>query len=132
MHLKKAIGIGIGMFILYIGLKNASLLSFSANPGSFIPLGDSMKLDSSIIPALTFANDSAKLALVGIFLNIGFLLRGTRGGMLLSIIITSILGCYLQFFSGIFITIVMTGLDQDMMQKNLSCKNLREAQKNQY
>ena len=84
MHLKKAIGIGIGMFILYIGLKNASLLSFSANPGSFIPLGDSMKLDSSIIPALTFANDSAKLALVGIFLNIGFLLRGTRGGMLLS------------------------------------------------
>lgn len=62
MHLKKAIGIGIGMFILYIGLKNASLLSFSANPGSFIPLGDSMKLDSSIIPALTFANDSAKLA----------------------------------------------------------------------
>lgn len=39
---------------------------------------------------------------------------------------------YKQFFSGIFITIVMTGLDQDMMQKNLSCKNLREAQKNMY
>jgi Na+/proline symporter len=37
-----------------------------------------------------------------------------------------------QFFSGIFITIVMTGLDQDMMQKNLSCKNLKEAQKNMY
>ncbi len=35
-----------------------------------------------------------------------------------------------QFFSGAFITIVMTGLDQDMMQKNLSCKNLKEAQKN--
>ena len=37
-----------------------------------------------------------------------------------------------QFFSGIFITIVMTGLDQDMMQKNLSCRNLREAKKNMY
>jgi len=37
-----------------------------------------------------------------------------------------------QFFSGIFIVIVMTGLDQDMMQKNLSCKNLKEAQKNMY
>ena len=37
-----------------------------------------------------------------------------------------------QFISGIFITIVMTGLDQDMMQKNLSCKNLKEAQKNMY
>lgn len=37
-----------------------------------------------------------------------------------------------QFVSGIFITIVMTGLDQDMMQKNLSCKNLKDAQKNMY
>ncbi|MGM0375150.1 MAG: sodium:solute symporter [Bacteroidota bacterium] len=35
-----------------------------------------------------------------------------------------------QFLSGIFITIVMTGLDQDMMQKNLSCRNLKEARKN--
>ena len=37
-----------------------------------------------------------------------------------------------QFLSGIFITIVMTGLDQDMMQKNLSCRSLRDAQKNMY
>ncbi len=37
-----------------------------------------------------------------------------------------------QFLSGAFITIVMTGLDQDMMQKNLTCKNLHEAQKNMY
>lgn len=37
-----------------------------------------------------------------------------------------------QFFSGIFITIVMTGLDQDMIQKNLTCRNLKDAQKNMY
>ncbi|MFA6582619.1 MAG: sodium:solute symporter [Paludibacter sp.] len=37
-----------------------------------------------------------------------------------------------QFFSGIFIAIVMTGLDQDMMQKNLTCKNLKSAKKNMY
>ena len=37
-----------------------------------------------------------------------------------------------QFFSGMFITIVMTGLDQEMMQKNLSCPNLRDAQKNMF
>ncbi|KAA6304795.1 Sodium:solute symporter, partial [termite gut metagenome] len=37
-----------------------------------------------------------------------------------------------QFISGIFIVIVMTGLDQDMMQKNLSCRNLKEAQRNMY
>ena len=35
-----------------------------------------------------------------------------------------------QFFAGMFITIVMTGLDQDMMQKNLSCRNLKDARKN--
>jgi solute:Na+ symporter, SSS family len=35
-----------------------------------------------------------------------------------------------QFFAGMFITIVMTGLDQDMMQKNLSCRNLGDARKN--
>ncbi|KZS38288.1 sodium:solute symporter [Aquimarina aggregata] len=35
-----------------------------------------------------------------------------------------------QFLSGIFIAIVMTGLDQDMMQKNLTCKSLKDAQKN--
>lgn len=34
-----------------------------------------------------------------------------------------------QFLSGMFITIVMTGLDQGLMQKNLTCKNLRDAQK---
>ncbi|MDR3251741.1 MAG: sodium:solute symporter [Tannerella sp.] len=37
-----------------------------------------------------------------------------------------------QFFSGVFTSIVMTGLDQDMMQKNLSCRSLKDAQKNMY
>ena len=34
-----------------------------------------------------------------------------------------------QFLSGVFIVLVMTGVDQDMMQKNLTCKTLRGAQK---
>ena len=37
-----------------------------------------------------------------------------------------------QFLGGMFITIVMTGLDQDMMQKNLSCRNIKDAKKNIY
>jgi Na+/proline symporter len=37
-----------------------------------------------------------------------------------------------QFLAGALITIVMTGLDQDMMQKNLSCRNLGDAQKNMF
>ena len=35
-----------------------------------------------------------------------------------------------QFLAGVFTTVAMTGLDQDMMQKNLSCKDLKSAQKN--
>lgn len=37
-----------------------------------------------------------------------------------------------QFISGIFITVAMTGLDQEMMQKNLSCRNIKAAQKNMF
>jgi len=37
-----------------------------------------------------------------------------------------------QFFSGIFITIAIVGMDQDMMQKNLTCKNIKDAQKNMF
>ncbi len=37
-----------------------------------------------------------------------------------------------QFVAGAFMAIVMTGLDQDMMQKNLTCRNLKESQKNMF
>lgn len=37
-----------------------------------------------------------------------------------------------QFFGGMFIAIAMTGLDQDLMQKNLTCRSLKDAQKNMY
>src|ERR1700743_373540 len=37
-----------------------------------------------------------------------------------------------QFLGGLFITVGMTGLDQDLMQKNLSMKNIKEAQKNMF
>lgn len=37
-----------------------------------------------------------------------------------------------QFFSGIFITIAIVGMDQDMMQKNLTCRNIKDAQKNMF
>ncbi len=37
-----------------------------------------------------------------------------------------------QILGGIFISIAMTGLDQEMMQKNISCRNLKEAQKNMF
>lgn len=39
---------------------------------------------------------------------------------------------YKHFFGGMFLAIAMTGLDQDLMQKNLTCRNIKEAQKNMY
>lgn len=39
---------------------------------------------------------------------------------------------YKQFFAGALLAIVMTGLDQDMMQKNLTCRTLKDAQKNMF
>jgi SSS family transporter len=39
---------------------------------------------------------------------------------------------YKQFFGGMFIAIAMTGLDQDLMQKNLTCKTIGDAKKNMY
>ena len=37
-----------------------------------------------------------------------------------------------QFFGGMFLAIAMTGLDQDLMQKNLTCRTIKDAQKNMY
>ena len=43
--------------------------------------------------------------------------------------IGGIINIFSNSFSGMFMAIVMTGLDQDQMQKNLSCRNLKDAQK---
>ena len=37
-----------------------------------------------------------------------------------------------QLLGGIFVTIAVVGLDQDLMQKNLSCANIKDAQKNMF
>ncbi|MDR1370757.1 MAG: sodium:solute symporter [Dysgonamonadaceae bacterium] len=68
---------------------------------------------------------------------------GTNGGSLLSVVNDSEMSkifffedvndkryFFKQFLAGVFTVIAMTGLDQDMMQKTLSCKNFRDSQKN--
>ncbi len=82
--------------------------------------------------------------LLAVLLTIGFILHHMQAGMgdIISkvwhsdyskMLITDVYHpkfFFKQFISGMFITIVMTGLDQDMMQKNLSCRNLSDAKKN--
>ena len=84
---------------------------------------------TAVIVSIVFISQSLDLNLKGLFstvVNDGhsrmFNFTGWREGSFF----------FKQFLSGAFITIVMTGLDQDMMQKNLSCRNLKDAQKNVY
>lgn len=110
MHLKKAIGVGIGFFILYIGLKNADLLSFTAGKGSFKIIDGTAVIGGGIIPSLNFASDTAILSLAGILLNVMFLIKDTRGGILLGMVLTSLIGCILQFFCGWQLGISLPGV----------------------
>ena len=92
--LQHAIGGGIGIFIAYIGIKNAGLLTFTSDPGKNIVLdGGTVIADSSIVPALAlFNNWGLILVLFGIILTFILLVLKVKGGIFISIIATTILG----------------------------------------
>ena len=91
--LQHAIGGGIGIFIAYIGIKNAGLLSFTADPGTYQLLGETVVADSSIVPAIvTLDNPAVWLALIGLALTIVLLVLKVRGAILISIVATTIIG----------------------------------------
>lgn len=93
--LQHAIGGGIGLFIAYVGIKNAGWLSFTANPGSWfqIPGTGTAIIDSSVVPALTdFSNLGALLTLIGLILTIILLMKKVKGAILIGIIATTLIG----------------------------------------
>ena len=82
----------------------------------------------SVILSIYFISDSLNLSLVETFETVK---NSSYSTIFFWSDFSSNPGHFLkQFFGGIFVTIAMTGLDQDLMQKNLSCKNIGEAQKN--
>jgi len=92
--LQSAIGGGIGIFIAYIGIKNAGLLQFTSDPGKNLVLGDGTVIsNSSAVPALVYFNSKAViLALIGIALIFILLILKIRGAIVLSIVGTTIIG----------------------------------------
>lgn len=98
LSLQHAIGGGIGVFVAYIGIKNAGLLSFTSDPGTYAFLGktpqDATVVGSSgTVPALvTFNTPGVWLSLIGIALLIVLLVLKVKGAVLLSIIVTTIIG----------------------------------------
>lgn len=94
VSLQNAIGGGIGIFIAYIGVKSAGLLSFTSDPGHNIVLESGTVIaDASAVPALvTLNNPTVLLAIIGLFLTIILLVLRVKGAILLGIIGTTLLG----------------------------------------
>ncbi|MGI6706429.1 MAG: NCS2 family permease [Clostridia bacterium] len=94
VSLQNAIGGGIGIFIAYIGIKNAGLLSFTSDPGTYIQLESGTVIASSAaVPGIVALNSpEVLLALFGLILTIVLLILKVRGAILIGIIATAILG----------------------------------------
>jgi AGZA family xanthine/uracil permease-like MFS transporter len=93
--LQNAIGGGIGIFIAYIGIKNAGLLSFTSDPGTYVQLGEggTVIASSSAVPALVALNSPAVLlALFGLALTVALLVLNVKGSIFIGIIVTTLLG----------------------------------------
>ena len=101
--LQNAIGGGIGMFIAYIGVKNAGLINFTVDPGKWsfagpvesieAAAGATVVADASAVPALVTLNSPAVLlAIFGILLTIVLLTLKVKGALMISIIATTIVG----------------------------------------
>lgn len=89
-----AIGGGIGIFIAYIGIKNAGLINFTSDPGTYVALDSGTVIaDSSAVPALVTFNDPAViLALIGLAIMVVFLILNVKGAIIIGIAATTILG----------------------------------------
>lgn len=92
--LQNGISGGIGIFIAYIGIKNAGLLQFTSNPGDNIILeGGTVIANSAIVPAIAKLNDPGIiLALIGLLVTIVLLIKNIKGAILIGIAITTVLG----------------------------------------
>ena len=104
VSLQHAIGGGIGVFVAYIGLKNAGLIQFIVDPGTYVPsvpsasgyinvTKDSILASSAAVPEIVkFNSPEVLLALIGIVLTVVLLICKVKGAIFISIIATTIIG----------------------------------------
>lgn len=91
--LQNAIGGGIGLFIAYIGLKNAGMLSFTIDPGHYLDLFGTIIGDASAVPAITdFSTAAPILGLIGLVLTVILLVAKVKGAILIGIVATTVIG----------------------------------------
>jgi len=98
--LQYAIGGGIGLFITYIGIKQANFIKFTADAPNFLAqipdeAGNlaTIVIDGGIVPALVnFTDKHAQLALIGLILTVILMLLKVKGAIIIGIIATTIIG----------------------------------------
>lgn len=96
--LQHAIGGGIGLFIAFIGIKNAGFIDFTLDAGTYVDVGGGTIVgNSAAIPSLVnFSQPGPLLALIGLALTIVLLVMKVKGAMLIGIIATTLIGIPLQ------------------------------------
>ncbi|MFV0401155.1 MAG: NCS2 family permease [Oscillospiraceae bacterium] len=103
--LQNAIGGGIGIFIAYIGLKNAGLFSFTADPGTYTMFGtdpatSTVVTNSSVVPGLVSFNDpGVLLAVFGIILMVVLVVCKVKGGVFIAIVGTTLVSIILALLN---------------------------------
>lgn len=97
--LQHAIGGGIGIFVAYVGIKNAGFLSFSADQAAITSSvvdggkATNVTINGGIVPALAnFNNAPILLAVIGLILTAILVVKNVRGAMLIGIVATTVLG----------------------------------------
>ena len=96
--MRSAISAGIGVFLAYVGIKNAGLLKFSIDPGNYVVAGKgadqakaALTANSAATPGLVdFNNPAVLLALLGLAITVFFVIKGIKGGIILSIFTTTV------------------------------------------
>lgn len=94
LSIQHAIGAGIGVFIAYIGIKNAGFINFTSDPGTYTVLESGTSIaDSSTVPALiSFNNPRVVLALIGLIITIILLILKIKAAIIIGIACTTIIG----------------------------------------
>ncbi|AXQ79468.1 NCS2 family permease [Streptococcus chenjunshii] len=100
--LKSAISAGIGVFLAYVGIKNAGLLKFSIDPGTYSVAGKgaeeglaSITANSAATPGLVeFTNPAVVVAIVGLVITAFFVIKNIRGGVIISIALTTVIAIF--------------------------------------
>lgn len=97
--MQHAIGGGIGIFVAYVGIKNAGLLAFSADSSAITSSvveggkATNVSINSGIVPALAnFNNAPILLAVIGLVLTTILVVKNVRGAILIGIVVTTLLG----------------------------------------